>query len=203
MENFIILEGLIFGLALIIGIGAQNYFVLKSSLKGQHLFLIANICILLDLVLIALGIFGIGNLVKNCPMILQAVKIIGFLVVTFYALIALKDAFFYRKNNKNYREVTSKKKLVITLLMITLFNPQTYIDTVFIIGSFSSKFEILTDKAEFLVGCMLASIVWFYSLAFGAHKFAYILLKERVWRTMSFIISMIMFYISYNILLLN
>ena len=49
------LEGFGLGAGLIIAIGAQNAYVLRQGILGQHVFVITTICAVSDMALIALG----------------------------------------------------------------------------------------------------------------------------------------------------
>ena len=54
------LTGFFLGLSLIIAIGAQNAFILRQGILGQHVFYIALFCSISDALLIVLGIVGIS-----------------------------------------------------------------------------------------------------------------------------------------------
>src|SRR5829696_959220 len=60
MELVAALSGLAFGLSLIVAIGAQNAFVLRQGLRGEHVVLVVAICAVSDAILIALGVAGAG-----------------------------------------------------------------------------------------------------------------------------------------------
>lgn len=48
------------GLALIVAIGAQNAFVLRQGIRGEHIVPVVAVCALSDAVLIAAGVLGTG-----------------------------------------------------------------------------------------------------------------------------------------------
>ena len=52
-------------LSLIIAIGAQNAFVLRQGILGQHVFYIALFCALSDALLICIGVAGITIFLNN------------------------------------------------------------------------------------------------------------------------------------------
>ena len=62
-----LLQGLILGAGMIIPIGAQNAHVLNHGIKRNHHFLAATICMLCDVILIALGVFGGAKLIATSP----------------------------------------------------------------------------------------------------------------------------------------
>lgn len=60
------LAGLGTGLALIIAIGAQSAFVLRQGLRGDHVGLVVLVCLLSDVVLIAVGVAGVAKCYGLC-----------------------------------------------------------------------------------------------------------------------------------------
>ena len=61
-----LLAGLGFGLSLIVAIGAQNAFVLRQGLRGEHVAAVVAICAVSDVVLIAAGVAGAGAVLGGC-----------------------------------------------------------------------------------------------------------------------------------------
>ena len=59
------LTGFFLGLSLIVAIGAQNTFVLRQGILGQHVFYVALFCALSDALLISIGIAGISFFLNN------------------------------------------------------------------------------------------------------------------------------------------
>jgi len=51
-------SGLGLGLSLIVAIGAQNAFVLRQGLRGEHVAVVVAVCAISDAVLIAAGVQG-------------------------------------------------------------------------------------------------------------------------------------------------
>ncbi|HEY2557542.1 MAG TPA: LysE family transporter, partial [Diaminobutyricibacter sp.] len=88
-----ILAGLAAGASLIIAIGAQNAFVLRQGLRREHVLAVVLICIASDGILIALGIAGIGGLVRAAPAALEVVRWAGFAFLVFYGILAARRAF--------------------------------------------------------------------------------------------------------------
>ena len=59
------LTGFFLGLSLIVAIGAQNTFVLRQGILGQHVFYLALFCALSDALLIIIGVAGISFFLNN------------------------------------------------------------------------------------------------------------------------------------------
>src|SRR5215213_2080318 len=87
------LAGTGFGLSLIIAIGAQNAFVLRQGLRGEHVLEVVLVCAISDVILIAAGIAGIGSLLDLAPWLLDAMRIGGAAFLLAYAVIAGRRAF--------------------------------------------------------------------------------------------------------------
>jgi len=86
------LSGFLLGASLIIAIGAQNAFILRQGLLRQHVFILCLICALADAALIALGVGGLGTLVAQAPMLINAVTIFGAMFLAAYSIIAFRRA---------------------------------------------------------------------------------------------------------------
>ena len=82
------LSGLGFGLSLIVAIGAQNAFVLRQGLRGEHVAPVVAICAVSDAILIALGVAGAGALLRGAPAVVDAVPIGGAAFLLTYAVLA-------------------------------------------------------------------------------------------------------------------
>ena len=76
-------------------------------------------------------------------------------------------------------------------LGVTLLNPHVYLDTLMLLGSLGSQLAASLRPA-FAVGAMLASLVWFYSLAIGAAALAPWLAKRQVQRAIDLLVGIIM-----------
>src|SRR6185437_10706145 len=64
--------GLVLGASLIIAIGAQNAFVLRQGLLRAHVALVVALCILIDVVLTAVGVGGLSAALGRSPLALDA-----------------------------------------------------------------------------------------------------------------------------------
>src|ERR1700748_721925 len=68
------ISGLLFGLSLIVAIGAQNAFVLRQGSLGDHILTVIVICAASDVVLIACGVGGVGALIAADRGLLTVVR---------------------------------------------------------------------------------------------------------------------------------
>jgi len=60
MLGLAVFKGMGMGAGLIVAIGAQNAFLLRQGLQRQHVLLCAAVCIVCDMALIALTMWGIA-----------------------------------------------------------------------------------------------------------------------------------------------
>ena len=138
------LTGFFLGLSLIIAIGAQNTFVLRQGILGQHVFYVALFCALADAILISIGVAGISFFLNNfisqnlnTLFSLSAIWLFG------YGVIRLRSAL---KSNKTIEvETSSLKGLLPTIsvaAVLTFLNPHVYLDTMILIGSISQQFFV-------------------------------------------------------------
>jgi len=194
--------GFFLGFSLILAIGAQNTFVLRQGILGQHIFYIALFCALSDAILISIGIVGITFFLNN--FINQSLNILfGFSAIWLfgYGIISLRSAF---KFNKTF-EIDSpvSRSLISTLsiaAVLTFTNPHVYLDTMVLIGSVSQQFSGFY-KITFTLGACLASFIFFFCLAYGARLLAPIMQSPFSWRILDSLISLIMFTIAFKLAL--
>ncbi len=201
----IILKGFTVTISLIFAIGAQNAFVLKQGLKKEHVIPIVLICIAIDIILISSGVFGIGYFVSKNPFLIKFIAIIGIIFLSGYALLCLRSA--YKGEHMDIDKEQGKKSLrevMILVLVFSLLNPHTYLDTVLLIGGIGASYTLTNEKILFLSGSLVASTVWFMALGFGSRVLIPLFQKNITWKILDVLIAMLMFTIAYSLLdLLN
>lgn len=197
----IILKGFTVTLSLIVAIGAQNAYVLKQGLKKEYIFHIVALCILIDILLISSGVFGIGYLVSKNPFLIKIIAVIGIVFLTSYGLLSLKNAFKNEHMDINSeKNNTSLKKVISLLLVFSLLNPHTYLDTILLIGGIGASYTIFDEKIYFLAGSFMASTVWFVSLGFGSRVLIPLFHKNITWKILDISIAIMMFTIAYSLI---
>ncbi len=187
------LKGFLINAGLIIGIGAQNAFILQLGVKQHYVFITTTLCVLLDTTLITIGVFGIGFLVAQHPHFLNAIRYAGILFLIGYGLISLRTAYTTTGLHTVHNAPPPSFMIIfLTLLGVSLLNPQVYLDTVFIVGSLGSNYQ-QSGKILFIIGSVIASTLWFFALGYGGKKFSPILSKKRPWKIVNSITAFIMF----------
>ena len=87
--------------------------------------------------------------------------------------------------------VQQNQSLDIRFLQFHLANPHVYLDTVVLIGSVSQQFPGNT-KLAYAIGASLASLIFFFSLAYGAKYLSPIMQKTLAWRVLDTFIAFVM-----------
>ena len=194
------LTGFFLGMSLIVAIGAQNTFVLRQGIVGQHVFYVALFCALSDALLICIGVVGLSLFFNN--FISQNLDIIlglSSIWLAGYGIIRFKSIF---KSNKTIEiEASTLNGLFPTLsvaAVLTFLNPHVYLDTMILIGSISQQFSGF-HKITFALGAVLASFIFFFSLAYGARLLTPIMLRPFSWKILDSLIAFIMFTIAFKL----
>ena len=191
------LTGFFLGISLIVAIGAQNAFVLRQGILGQHVLYVALFCALSDALLICIGIASISFFFSN--FVAQFANLLfGFsaLWLAGYGFIRLSTVF--KSDSVLEIESSISKDLIPTLsilFVLTFANPHVYLDTMVLIGSISQQFSG-DYKIAFALGATLASFIFFFSLAYGAKLLTPVMKRPNSWRKLDFIIAIVMFVIS-------
>lgn len=192
-------KGFIIGAGMIIPIGAQNAYVLNQGIKQNYHFIAASICILCDLLLMSLGVFGGGALIKSNTLVYTVLTWAGIIFLTTYGALFFKSFLINTKEVVGeIQQPKSRKAVILTTFAVTLLNPHVYLDTIVIIGSISSQF-VEQDKLTFLIGIILASFAWFYSLVFAAAKLAPWLAQQHIQRLINLVVALIMWGIALSL----
>lgn len=196
MNLFPIAQGFFLGASMIIPIGAQNAFILNQGIKRQHHLVAAGICMFSDFILIAIGIYGGSQIISGSELAFTLLTWLGILFLVAYGLISFRAALVgVYEQQSELKSAKNLSNVVITCLAVTLLNPHVYIDTVVILGGVGGKFEG-DAKMYFAIGCMIASIVWFYGLALSAARMSNVLSRTRVKRAIDLVVGLIMWGIA-------
>ena len=132
------INGLLVAAGLIMAIGAQNAFVLAQSLRREHHLPVAALCIVCDVLLVSLGVFGLAALLASSPLLLETTRWGGVAFLLWYGTLALRRA--ARPQSLRSRCTASPLRAVLlAALAVTLLNPHVYLDTVVLIGTLGAQ----------------------------------------------------------------
>lgn len=204
------IHGFLFGFSLLVAIGPQNAYLLKMSLKRQHVGLLVVICAISDVILILAGTAGIGVILEKMPLLLTVLIWGGFVYLLYFAFTCFRDAFRNQaltastataqdspaqQYEKAVKSGASNRPAwvtpALTVLALTWLNPGAYIDTVVMIGGLANQNEGAL-RWVYAAGAITASFVWFPTLGFGARALSGPLSSPRTWQILNFAIGVIM-----------
>ena len=188
---FAFLPGFFTGLSLIIAIGAQNAFVIRQGLTRRHVFTVVAICSLIDASLIALGIGGLGAAIQGLPWLLEVIRWFGVAYLTWFGIKSAISATKSQTLDPSGVESKSVGKVIATVVTLSLLNPHVYLDTVIFVGGVGNTFG--DNRWYFAFGAMLASLIWFTSIGYGAKAASRFMSKPIFWKVLDAVIAVIMF----------
>ncbi len=191
---FALLSGLFTGLSLIIAIGAQNAFVIRQGLTKKYVFTVVAICTLIDASLIALGIAGLGAVISGLPWLLEVIRWVGVAYLVWFGIKSLISATKSQSLDAAGVESKSAAKVVTTVLVMSLLNPHVYLDTVIFVGGVGNTFG--ANRWWFAAGAMLASLLWFFSIGYGAKAASGLMSRPIFWKVLDTLIAVVMFSIA-------
>jgi L-lysine exporter family protein LysE/ArgO len=194
-----LLAGFLLGLSLILPIGAQNAFVLRVGLRGEHVLAVCLTCALSDALLILAGVSGFAQLSARVPWAETVLLYGGAAFLIAYGARSFVAAFKSESLRPSDVAQTGLGRVVLTCLALTWLNPHVYLDTVVLIGSISTQFD--EGKALFATGAMLASFTFFFSLGFGARLLKPLFARPVTWRILDIAIGLIMWATAARLLL--
>lgn len=193
------LAGFGLSLSLIVAIGAQNAFVLRAGLKGEHVFAVCLFCGVSDAVLITAGVAGFGALAEAVPWFEPVMRYGGAAFLIWYGLLNARSAW----NGGRALEASgsgsgSLKAALLTLFALTFLNPHVYLDTVVLLGSISAQYD---NRLAFGIGAASGSLVFFFSLGYGARLLRGFFANPRSWQVLDALIAVVMWAIAAGLLL--
>jgi L-lysine exporter family protein LysE/ArgO len=196
-----LLQGFALGASLIIAIGAQNAFVLRQGLKREHMFATASVCTLCDALLIALGVGGLGTIIAAVPIFTIIATWGGAAFLIFYGFRSFRSALrpSVLDTSDKASQQTPLHTTILTVLALSLLNPHVYIDTVVLVGSIGAHYPSY-ERFAFALGAMLASLTWFFALAYGAGWLAPLFRRPIAWRILDAIVGGIMWTIAASLI---
>lgn len=186
----VLLTGLFTGLALIVAIGAQNAFVLRQGIRGEHVRPIVLTCLVSDLVAITAGVAGLGAVIERWPGALPVAQVVGGVYLLAFGLHAALRAWRPTGLDAGTGSRMSGRTAVLTALALTWLNPHFYLDAIVLLGTVANSFG--ADRWWFLAGALLASTAWFFALGYGARLLRGLFAKPTSWRVLDGGIAVVM-----------
>jgi len=160
------------------------------------------VCVACDWVLISAGALGFGSLVRAFPVVTALAAWGGALFLFGYGAMSLRSAFHSERLTAEGSGPDSgpetAKAAVMATLAVSLLNPHVYLDTVVLLGSVAAQY-VGVLRAWFTVGALIASLMWFSALGFGARLLAPVFAKPVAWRVLDIGIAAVMWWIAFGL----
>ena len=180
-------------LGLIVAIGAQNAFVLRQGLRGEHVLPVVLFCAAADAILVALGVAGMGGVLDRLPGLAPALTLGGAAFLLTYAALAWRRAL--RPGTLQAAQAGGGRnplpRVMAQTAAFTLLNPHVYLDTVLLVGAVGAQ-QAGAGRAAFVAGSALASAGWFAALGSGARLLAPLFAKPQAWRWLDALVGSVM-----------
>ena len=191
-------QGLALGASLIMAIGAQNAHVIRTGVRGEHVFATVAACIVIDVLLIALGMSGLGRLIESSPALLALARYGGGAFLAWYGWRCWSSSLRGGAALALAGEGAGPdlKRALVTVLALSLLNPHVWLDTVVLLGAVGSSLAG-EQRGAFALGAMTASVLWFTALGLGARRFASVLGRPAVWRAIEALTGTLMLVLAW------
>ena len=200
MSPSVFFTGLGMGLSLIVAIGAQNAFVLRQGLNGEHVLAVCLACAMSDAMLIVVGVTSFGRIASWLPWVDPVMRIGGAAFLAWYGAKSLLSALRSRNTLSvdDDRSTRSLLPTLLTCLALTWLNPHVYLDTMVLLGSISAQFA--GEQAAFAAGAVTGSFLFFFALGFGAALLRPIFANPLAWRILETVIAFVMWAIALKLI---
>lgn len=198
-----LIEGFLTGFGLLVAIGPQGAFVLRQGILKKHVFIVPLFCSLSDVLLIGLGVAGLGEILTGNPILFSISKWGGAAFLFYYGFTSFRLLFGSKKSQLRLSEEKtsdSLKKTMIALFALTFLNPLVYLDTVVLLGSVGSQFDV-TKRIFFALGSMSAAFTWFFSLSYGAKLLSPLFQDPKTQKVIDGVTGCIMWTVAVSLLL--
>lgn len=186
----VFLTGLLTGLALIVAVGAQNAFVLRQGIRGEHVLPVVVVCLVSDVVAISAGVAGLGAVLERWPGVLPVAQVAGGLYLLAFGVQSALRAWRPAALSAGGGPSTSVRRAVLLALALTWLNPHFYLDTLLMLGTVANSFG--EQRWWFFLGATVASATWFPALGFGARLLRPVFARPSAWRVLDSGIAVLM-----------
>lgn len=197
----VFLNGMGLCASLIMAIGAQNAHVLRVGVRRQHVAATVAACILIDAVLIAAGVAGMGALIQASPLLMGLARWGGAAFLIWYGLrswaaLLRSDALVLQAG----AVPPSLQRALVSVLTLSLLNPHVYLDTLVLLGTLGGNYPA-HQRSSFALGAITTSLLWFTALGFGASRLSEVFRRPLVWKAIEALTGAIMLTVAAGLLL--
>ena len=150
------------GFAYVMPIGAQNIFLIHSSMKlgAPRNLLVAFYVFLADLSLAFIGFLGVGQILTSSFVLRIILSLLGSLVLFMMGYKLITSSQITEVGEDSKKDVGYLK----TAVLVTYANPQAIIDGALIYGALRTTYSS-GNLTSFFMGNVTASVLWFGGLS--------------------------------------
>ena len=190
------ITGFLTQISLILALGPQNVFVLRQGLLRRHVFAICLFATIADTILIWTGIIGFNTFSKFVPQISEFITLAGAIFLVGYGFLRFLAAYRGRYELQFANNDETLKNSLLIIAGFTFLNPHVYLDTLGLIGAISTQYQFLLEKYAFAAGASVSSLLFFFSLGYGARIFTPIMQSKLAWKILDLVIGCTMLVIA-------
>lgn len=172
--------------------------MLRQGLLGEHVLPVVAVCTVSDAVLITAGTLGAGALLDRAPWLEAVVRALGAAFLLGYGLLAARRALRPPALTASTASVGGLGTAVVTTLGPTWLNPHVCLDTVCCSARIANGYEDL--RWWFTSGAVLAGLICFTALGFGARLLRPLFARPSAWRVLDGLIAVVMTALSVSLL---
>lgn len=198
MQTGIFLSAFMLMAGSIIGIGPQNTLLLKQGLAKFHVGRIVAFCVVFDALLIALGVYWVGATLQQMPALNRLLVAVAAVLMCWLALSSFRSAWQNRYAFVDGEAVACGRKIRRQMLIVTVFNPLVWLDTVVLMGGLAAT-HTAEGRLWVTLGGLSASLLWFAGVGFGARALAPVFRDARSWRRLDLVIGCVMVFLAVNL----
>jgi L-lysine exporter family protein LysE/ArgO len=183
-------------LSLIMALGPQNAHVMRMGLRGQHVVLTVLLCIVSDVLLIALGVLGLAQIGGLSPMFKTALVGGGIAFLLVYGAQAFARFRLGGSSGTNLalsaeHKPMTRTQATLAALAFAWLNPHAWLDTAVLIGSASLAWGT-PGNTLFGVGAACGSALWFVGLGLCVFSVGQHLRAPALWRVLDGLVALMM-----------
>jgi L-lysine exporter family protein LysE/ArgO len=194
-----LIAGLLFGLSLIVAIGAQNAFVLVQGARRTHVGAVVAICVASDVALCLAAVAGIGAVTERSDALLEAIRWAGALLLFAYAALSARRAIDPGAGGLPAIAASRERSAAIAAAFaFTWLNPAVYLDML-AVGTVADSHG--GARWSFGTGVALGSALWFLCLGYGAGLLAPLLDRPAAGRVLDAFVALVISATAVRILL--
>lgn len=197
--------GLSLGLSLIIALGPQNMFIIRQGFKREYVFLTALVCVLCDALMMLTSTSSLSHMIAELPIVKMILLILGVGFLSFYGGNSLYSGIKVLRSQVPLDLQLSQARrtmigTIIAAMSFSLLNPHAVIECVIMIGGIAIQYPT-EDQYWFVAGAILASIIWFYAIAYTAAWCYRFVNNQRLWAGLEITSGIIMLLVAVRFLL--